>query len=331
MDDPDLLTIWTVLKTEAGKTDQGVEVSGTGVHVLAGEVLAGVDANGHRHVLIPLRPGEAFADDSRGRSVHLRRIDHGGTHYLSAICIDNALEHVFAQFAVELLHEITSADSPAVATVDALDRWRRLFSDAEREGLSQAAAIGLLAELLTLEHILGHDPSRRLTVWTGPSGNQHDFRAGSLALEVKASLTREGREVKINSVDQLAEPAGGSLVLSHYRFEPSPSGESLAAVIGRIMELGVPPGHLHALLSEAGYHPSHASRYENWLFRVVDHRCYDVQDSTFPRITASSFVGGSVPAGTMRLTYTIDLTNEPPMPLTTDAVAAFVNAIATAA
>ena len=46
---------------------------------------------------------------------------------------------------------------------------------------------------------------------------------------------------------------------------------------------------------------------ESHIFRV---------DDSFPRIVSSSFVEGKLPNGILKLDYTIDLTSEPPYPLT---------------
>jgi hypothetical protein len=44
-------------------------------------------------------------------------------------------------------------------------------------------------------------------------------------------------------------------------------------------------------------------------------RTYDVTGFAFPSITRSSFAAGDIPPGTLRISYSIDLTNEPPLPL----------------
>ncbi|MDP9273871.1 MAG: PD-(D/E)XK motif protein [Chloroflexota bacterium] len=58
----------------------------------------------------------------------------------------------------------------------------------------------------------------------------------------------------------------------------------------------------------------HSVEYRSPRFEVRERRVY-VVDDTFPRIVPSSFRQGSMPAGVMRLRYYIDLTNEPPAPI----------------
>jgi hypothetical protein len=56
-------------------------------------------------------------------------------------------------------------------------------------------------------------------------------------------------------------------------------------------------------------------RYSSYMYRIADNRVYDVEGAAFPRITPLSFLHGEVPSGTLRLSYSIDLTNDPPTPL----------------
>lgn len=314
----DLASIWNVLETEAADDSSAISVVDSGLTVRAGRVKLGVDPEGCRHVLIPLLPGEAFAPDTTGRSVHLRRVSNRNIEYLSAVCLHGELHKVFAQFTLELFSEIGNATSPARATVETLARWRLLFADAASAGeLSENQVIGLLAELLVLEEILGHDPNRDVGVWTGPqaAGSEHDFRRDSVALEVKATQRREGRIVGISSVDQLDPPPGGSLHLVHFRFEPDPSGLSLPEVVERVRQLCPVLNEFDYRIGASGYHERHSEHYERLRFAIVDRRTYDINDPAFPRIVPGSFSGGAVPPGTLRISYSIDLTNEPPVPI----------------
>jgi hypothetical protein len=321
-----LSSAWTVLETEiaGAETDEGgIDAVPTGTSVAAGSVLVGLDRQRRRYVLVPLRPGEAFAEDRRGRAVHLIMIKHGGQRYLAAQCLQRDLDPVFQQFAEEVLRTAIDSEAPAQAVVNALANWRRLLSDADRSGmLGERQIIGLMAELLTVAEVLQRDPNRRLEVWTGPSGHQHDLLWSGGALEVKATLIREGRLVPISSVDQLDEPPGASLHLVHHRFEMAPDGSSLPDTIDQVRALGVDQLTLDSLLAGTGYSPAHEEHYRSRRFRLVDRHVYDVVDPAFPRIIPTSFLAGRVPDGTLRLSYTIDLTNTPPHPIAATAESA---------
>lgn len=312
----DLAAIWTVLDTEASQSEGGIEAVSVGVSLHAGEVLAGIDHLGNRHLLLPLKVGEAFAEDRSGGTIQLVRVNHGGTHYMSAVCLKPQLNDIFAQFCDDLLTAVASATSTAQATIAVVDRWRQLFADADSpELLTEPKLIGLLAELLVLEEILSRDSERRLGVWTGPHNVQQDFRAGTRAIEVKATTVREGRIVSISSVEQLVEPEGGTLHLVHFRFDRSPAGETLPDVIVRLINLGVTRSDLMGLLHAVGYRATHEDHYRLRSYKVVSRRVYDVASDGFPRIIPWSFKGDEVPSGTAHITYSIDLTNEPPAPL----------------
>lgn len=311
MNEHDLTAAWTVLETE-GLGPGSMHVAPAGILLSAGEALAGVDGSGDRHLLIPLRDGEAFAEDRSSTGVQLVRVDHGAEHYLSVVCRRRELDRVFSRFCRELLESLAGSTTSARPTVEALSAWRRLFEPARHEDLSDSKLVGLLGELLVLEKIVERDPERRLGTWTGPTGSQHDFRAGSAALEVKSTTAREGRIVTISSIDQLVTPDDGSLHLVHHRFDPDPSGESLPDLVERILDCSVEQTTLLGLLRGVGYSATHADRYRNRRFRLVDTRYYDVDGTGFPKIVPSSFKGDVQPAGTQRISYAIDLGNEPP-------------------
>ena len=206
MDNRDLDGLWTVLET--APPSAGVEVVGTRYSVGAGEVLAGIDSDRRRYLLIPMVAGEAARTDTRGRAVQIVRISHSGVHFLAFVCLTSDLHVVFTQFSRELVAAVAEAVSPAKAAVEMFDRWRALFSDAAQAGvIGEEKLAGLMGELLILEELLSHGSPDQLHYWTGPTGHQQDFRTSSLALEVKTTLVREGRIVGISSVDQLDVPA----------------------------------------------------------------------------------------------------------------------------
>ena len=326
-----LSSIWDALETDGASDGYGISVIESEFAVAAGAVLLGVDSNGCRHVLVPLKKGEAFAPDRTGRSVHLRRVSVEQTEYLSAVCINPQLNRVFARFAWEMISEVVDADSPARSAVEVLAKWRNLLADATADGLlGTNRMIGLLAELTILGEILERDRDRDVTVWTGSAaaGSEHDFRRGSNAMELKASLKREGRIVTISSIDQLDAPPDGRLHLIHLRFEPDPNGYSLPMAIEKVRSLSPEMHEFDQRLFAAGYREKFAGEYRDMKFSETDRRAYSVDTSGFPRIVPSSFVGGQQPPGTLRFTYSIDLTNEPPLPLSSAELDAVMNTMA---
>src|SRR5688500_8953526 len=103
----DLEAVWTVLETE--RPSSGIEVSGLGNGVVAGELLLGVDADLRRHLLIPLLPGEAAPTDMQGQAVHLVRLGIDGAQFLAFVCLQPDLNLVFTQFCRELIASLADA------------------------------------------------------------------------------------------------------------------------------------------------------------------------------------------------------------------------------
>ena len=304
----DLSSIWTVLAAAPGITSE-LAVAPLGLAVRAGEILVGIDENTNRHLLVPLLPGEAFAAEDSSRTVHLVGVEHAGTKFMSAVCLSRDLDDIFSQFCRELVLDIQLSDSPARDTRAALARWRDLFSKDGVSGLLSAnAQLGLFGELTLLKRLLEGDLLGRTDCWKGPAMSQHDFRWAGVAIEVKATRSREGRRIPISSVEQLVSP--------HYRFEDDPVAGSLADLVGVVENLSADRDAFREQLGVYGYDTRRADAYATLRLREKEFRMYDVNGVGFPRITPVSFVGGRVPAGTEALSYTVDLSNEPPHPLT---------------
>lgn len=316
MDRRDLAAVWTVLESELPSS--GIVAVGTGYSVVAGDIQAGIDAEGHRCILIPLMPGEAAKVDTKGRAVHLLRLKYAENHFLAVMCLSRDLYSVFTQFSRELLGSIESVASPAKAAAEAFDRWKALFSDAtQRVLIPEGQLVGLIGELLTVQELLEISAPPDLLYWRGPFGEAQDFRTQSHALEVKATLVREGRIVSVSSIDQLEPRPHTSLFLVHHQLENDPGGFNIGDVTQRLVSLGASPLALAAALAEHRINLDNLGPYMGRRYRLVKTRTYDVAGVAFPRITRASFSGGDLPAGTLRVSYSIDLTNEPPVPLST--------------
>jgi hypothetical protein len=310
----DLAAVWTVL--ESTPPDAGVEAVGVGYQVNAGELLAGIDGEGRRFLLVPLLAGEAAKTDTRGRAVHLLRLNHAGAHYLAVVCLSRELHSVFTQFSRELVASIEDADSPARTATEAFERWKALFAEGTFRGvIGEERLVGLMGELLTLEALLNKKASADLAYWRGPSGDVQDFRTATHAVEVKATLVREGRVVSISSIDQLQPPPNTDLYLVHHRLERDPGGFNISDVFQRLTVIGASESDLAAGLAANDVFVNDFKLYAGRRYRLVETRTYDAMGVAFPRITRQSFPGGDIPPGTLRIAYSIDLTNEPPSPL----------------
>lgn len=319
----DLEVIWDVIEaTESGSP--GLRVRATGMSVAAGDILLASDNDQRRHLLLPLTGDSAFAPDTSTRGVHItrRRLDTGEgiREFVDVECRRSHLNSVFVTLAEDIIDAaIGTPDQPATACRRVLDRWREFLESEPSPVLSEERLIGLIAELLILREVLQHDPNRRLDVWTGPTGAVHDFRRGVNAVDVKGTGLREGKFVEIHGVEQLAPPPGGTLHIAWVRLERDESSPvSVPALVREMRALGVDSLALTERLTCVGYDASHSTEYEQRRYRVVESRLYLVNEE-FPRIISGSFSAGTVPVGVLRLSYTVDLTNEPPSQLDEDA------------
>lgn len=313
---PDLTATWEILTTEAVGAGEAVRTVPSGIVTPAGEVEVGADARGVRYLLIPLQAGEAVREDRSGRWVQLVRTVVDGRDWMALTCEAHELHELFNLLAVDILEAVEGTASPAEAAFITLQKWRELFAPAPRP-LSEAQLVGLLAELQSLEECFRRNPTVPLAVWAGPSGGKHDLQHGELGVEVKATVTREGRIVSINGIEQLDPAPGTHLYLAIHRYESSgaQTADCLPAAVDRLLHLGAPMAELYALLEKVGYRAADRQDYEERTYQLIERRVYDAANPSFPKLAPSSFANGGVPAGVLRVHYSIDLTNEPPLPL----------------
>ena len=94
------------------------------------------------------------------------------------------------------------------------------------------------------------------------------------------------------------------------QFEPSvSSGYSINALVEQLKVKGINVGDINCKLKELGFEEGRSAR--NKKFIIHSMLKYTV-DSDFPRITPTSFVGGVMPAGITKITYTVDLSGMTP-------------------
>jgi hypothetical protein len=179
--------------------------------------------------------------------------------------------------------------------------WRQLLGNA----VVDVTAYSVLGEMLALEHLygLGMEP-----VWRGPATGSVDIETPGIWYEVKSTLTRYDMRVEIAGQFQLDPPTDKKLLLVHQRFEPSAEGVSVDSAVQRLVALGADRDGLEKLLDMCDLEPGSAARSATW--RLLDSRQFAV-DAGFPRITPESFNGGALPAGVVKIGYTVDLSGFP--------------------
>lgn len=185
----------------------------------------------------------------------------------------------------------------------ALSHWADLFKQKLSGGLTRPETIGLLGELLVLEHLITHGSVNVLTVvkgWRGPDGDAKDIGFNGSRIEVKTQLSTKAITLKISSLDQL-DDNGDKLHVVLNRISPAENGHSLNEVVRR----------LSTLLSQSRFALSeferklelasfdHNSAYSKEKFGLDQAIIYLVNES-FPRLTPQN-----VPQGIFAVCYEI--------------------------
>ena len=94
------------------------------------------------------------------------------------------------------------------------------------------------------------------------------------------------------------------------QFEPSViSGVSINLLVEQLKDKGINIGAINQKLKELGFEEGRSSRNKTFILHGM--LKYTV-GSDFPRITPASFVGGVMPAGITKFTYTVDLSGMTP-------------------
>lgn len=293
-----------------------LETLNSGASTAYGPVLLGVDADGARHVLVPI--GDTLPVEDRasvGVQIAARKLAEGSrplaSPYVDVHCLQPHLSRIFATLVDDLLAEIGSADaSPGAICVAVLDRWRELLRATPPPKLSRQQLAGLLAELLLLERLIELAGPRALSVWTGWESDRVDFRNAGIVAEVKASTIRDRRAFTVHGLTQLVAPNDADLLLVLSRFEPTPEGRhSVPETIERILARGVPTPELTHRLGRAGWV---ADQHDAGLTSRFDEleTCHWAVDDSFPRLVPSMIDGG-VPAGVTQLQYQVTVESDP--------------------
>ena len=140
--------------------------------------------------------------------------------------------------------------------------------------------------------------------WDGPNSATYDLEMDEEYVEVKSTTSRSKKEVTISSQFQL-DPPGKKLSLILCQFESSSfNGYSIDSVVEDLINMGVNPEYLNTRLSQKGLEPGMIARRRKFVLH--DMLKYEVND-TFPRITPASFIGGVMPLGITKITYTVSL------------------------
>ncbi len=194
-----------------------------------------------------------------------------------------------------------------------IERWRELLAKSHPRRLSEEKLKGIFGELWYLRELTDVDLNA-IDYWVGPQGDPHDFSNGKLDIEVKTT-TKKVRTFWINGINQLTPPEKGILYLNTMKLEKVKSGgENIPNIIKSLKKMGINHTKLLSLLIELGYSINDNKYYKNFRYQIKENRVYVVDDN-FPRITVNSFKGNILPKNVIDIVYEIDITSEPPIPI----------------
>jgi hypothetical protein len=277
-----------------------------------GALRLGRDSEGLRHLLVPLGPGDRVDDDVRSAGVHLTtrtlsRADELPVRYADIACRRRDLAGTFTGLVADLAGLIAAAPDQAPSIiVRTLQAWRLLLGGSSNRWTLPRLA-GLFAELLVLEGLL-RVSSRATRAWLGPLGCPQDFRSIQHAIEVKGSLSAEGRVAHIHGADQLEAPTQGTLALAWLRISEStaPGARSVPEILAACRRRTDDLSALETRIAALGLPQGNDGPIGQTRFLATEQRWFDVSGD-FPRITPQSFLYESIPTGVYGLEYRIDL------------------------
>lgn len=178
-------------------------------------------------------------------------------------------------------------------------KWKNLLGNTALD----KTPYSVLAEMIVLKHVMSFDPTAR---WTASESGTHDIESDNHSYEVKSTIIRYGALLSISSQFQLLNPK--PLDLFFIRFEESPSGVSINDIAAELVSKGYDESLLEIQLTKAHFERGSSDR--DRKFTILEKRLYAVDDG-FPRITAQSFKGDTIPTAIVEIHYKVDLDGVP--------------------
>lgn len=230
-----------------------------GVETNGRPVLAVIDTEGKRHLLIPAQD-KRYTENDRGELTvavgHQSFSFIDGTsefgRYLDVACLNPRLFEQFDLVVTGVLDRVQSGSDGAEVAVVEVARWRRLFATlASVNKLSLPEKIGLFAELHVLGQLTEKNSGFRPEFWTGPKREPHDFELQNLAIEVKG-ITSDSYSIQINGFDQLSNLSSKALFLVIAEVELNPDGLTIGEQLEEIALGRVDEHPLRQLAAMAG-------------------------------------------------------------------------------
>jgi hypothetical protein len=224
--------------------------------------------------------------------------------------VDQNIHGAYGLLAV-IADELQIEKSPlAVAVAVGVEQYKDMLT--ARGGLTAEEEIGLIGELLFLDHLfctIGSGPA--VEAWKGPVSEEHDFVFDGFDLEVKTTVSERRRHM-IAGLAQLVPRKDALLTLLSIQITRAAGadGVTLPGLVGQVRASA--GGHvveLDRLLAGAGWKAEDADLYPTlWALRSTP-RAYFV-DAEFPAITAAALLS-AIPSSALvsDVSYRVDVTD----------------------
>ena len=254
-------------------------------------------------VALPYDGDEEINENFANARIYSNEIVFDNQNVRKAIILttsSDGIEATFSALCSELVDPGTNGEK-RVKILDAPLEWWREWKEMLGNRNIDPRIYDVLGELCVFKTLIksGEDAN-----WNGPDGASYDIETEQRFVEVKSTIVRDKREVTISNPTQL-DPPGKPLSLVLCQFEPTVlSGVSIDSIIEEFADMGFNTALLNSKLSKMGFDAGMSARKKTFILHGM--LKYTV-DSDFPRITPASFVGGVMPAGVTKFTYTVDL------------------------
>jgi len=301
---------WMTLRTGAFDVDiYDIPTIPSSAETAFGPARYALGKDGSARILLPLNPQEKlpkFPQTSALVQTELT-IRSGGKllRFLDVECGLSKLEEVFSDVVNEIFNRVKLGARSSDAYLSTLQDFRNLLVAPQTENVSHQAVLGLIGELILLEHLLQKNPNSWNT-WRGPLFDRHDFRSATNAIEVKVSGFKSKNKIIISSFEQLIEPENGSLFLYHLVLEETNSGITVSSQTQKVLELSSSIMEIKTRLANIGCSDPHSEAWNKSAFNIEKITLYEVKKD-FPRLTVDSFTNSRIPTGVEELQYTINL------------------------
>jgi hypothetical protein len=258
-------------------------------------------------LLIPISRDSDETIPQGSASLEIQRKWAGGDPWIRVVCRERSLEDIFLRFAYSVIEELQNGKLAHDALSSTLERYRELFL-IRQTGISRERVLGLVGELLVLEHLLSGGLDA-LMAWRGPAGETHDFQFPGAHIEVKAGSAAGETRVRISNLHQLDCPDGGQLFLV-YVGVASGGNDTVETLSRRILELldGTGRSRYMSELRELGCVDFADQEWNSFRFSLQRIDVWNVEEG-FPRLVPAMLPGGHAPESVRDVSYTVSLEN----------------------